>query len=192
MDLRSWIGQQHGIAHRIIDDEVVARATEEQVRARPPGGGNALAWTLWHTARVEDVAVNAMIRGIPQVLLAEGWAARLSVPGTYMGTGMGDDEVTALVAAIDLDGLAAYRRAVRDATAAWIRVLDPAVLDGVPDVQARIDAAGALWPESGAWVREMWQPWPASVFLNWTAIGHTLAHAGEMNATLASLGTRGR
>ena len=79
-----------------------------------------------------------------------------------------------------------------DETQRWLATLDPAALDAVPDLDARLAPAGTLWPEAGAWVPDLWRGWPASVFVNWLAIGHTLVHAGEMQSVMSALGIAGR
>jgi len=188
VDLHGWVKQQHFVSHLVLEREVIARLDHAQMRTRTPEGGNSVAWLVWHVSRCEDVAVNAIVRGEPQVLASPEWRARLAAESEQIGAGMSDDEVTGLSTAIDLGALLDYREAVRDATSRWIDTIAPAALDEVPDLDARLAAAGRLWPEAGAWVRDMWQPWPASLFLNWVAIGHTLMRIGEMRTTMTRLG----
>jgi len=86
--------------------------SEEQQRRSPHPGLNPLAWTLWHTARCEDVGINGLIGGGHQVHDLEPWTRRLRVNERCMGTGMTREEVAELCEAIDLTQLRSYRRAV--------------------------------------------------------------------------------
>ena len=67
-------------------DRVFVGLTDDQMRARPGKGLNSLVWLLWHMARTEDVAVNLVVAGRPQVL-DDDWLRRLNVPWRTIGTG---------------------------------------------------------------------------------------------------------
>ncbi len=170
----------------------MSRVPREQLTAIPVGGTNSLAWLLWHTARCEDLAVNVLVRRRPQVLASDNWTERMRTGDLWIGAGAGDEEVADFGRVVDLDALLAYRLAVRNDTAAWIAELDPAVLDEKHDLDSVLASITDLIPETGQWVREMWSPWPTSMYLNFTAIGHTYMHLGEMQGVRTALGIRGR
>ncbi len=191
MDLRQYLTMQYMTAHVVIDQQILRELNDEQMRARPPRGGNSVAWVVWHATRCEDVAINTMVQGTPQVLVRE-FADAAGLGDTRIGTGLGDDEVAAFSAGVDTSALRAYRRAVRNDVLAWLAVCDLSLLDEKPDIDARLAELGALWPEKDAWVREVWSTFTNATFVNWLASGHTLVHAGELQATLARLGSPGR
>lgn len=188
LDLRQYLTLQYMTAHVVIDQQILPGVSPEQMRARPAGGGNSAAWILWHATRCEDVAIHAIVRGVPQVLAAPEYAGAPGLGDARIGTGLGDDEVASLSASVDIDALLRYRRAVRKETLSWLGACDLASLDEKPDVGARLDQIGTLWPEKDAWVRDTWGTFTNAVFVNWLSSGHTLVHAGEMQATLARLG----
>ncbi len=192
MDLRGWIGLQHFVAHAAVDQEIVQRVTREQLTLRPVAGGNSLAWLLWHTARCEDLAVNVLVRRRAQVLTSDDWAGRMGTGDLWIGAGAGDEEVSEFGDRVDLDALFAYRKAVRDETASWIAELDPSALDEKHDLEGVLASITDMIPETAQWVREMWAPWPTSMYLNFTAIGHTYMHLGEMQGIRTALGMPGR
>ena len=98
--------------------------SDDQLRMRPGPGLNSIAWLLWHMARTEDVAVNLVVSGQSQVL-DESWARRLKVDRRDIGTGMTDEEVSALTSEIDLEALRAYRSAVGIRTRDTVRDGEP-------------------------------------------------------------------
>ena len=168
-----------------------AGMTEAQLRERLPGH-TSLAWYVWHLARAEDVAVNAVLRGVLEVLDSEGWGNRLGVSVREIGTGMRDDEVDAFSAGVDLAALRAYRDAVGRATHAWIADLDFGTLDA-PLTQAgqTARAAGGFRPEV-AWVVQLWDGLPRATLLSMQAVGHSYFHLGEAGHVARLLGRPGR
>lgn len=144
---------------------------------KPPGGGYSLAWLVWHIARGEDVAVNTLIRGEPQVLLRDGWAERFGLHDPHPGLGL-DDDTEDFVRNADPEALLEYYAEVTHETKGWLRTVPLEVLDEVPDVEGRL-LPGA--PDAQArWIRDDWVGKPASFHLSWSVIGHGLMHIGEM------------
>ena len=79
-----------------LEDGLCHGLTGEQLRSRPDGL-NSIAWLLWHITRFEDVVVNTVLRGVPDVLDRDGWLRRLCVETRQIGTGSSDDEVLSLI-----------------------------------------------------------------------------------------------
>ena len=192
MDLRPYLIQQYLTSHVVIDQQILPTLSPEQMRARPDGGGNSAAWILWHATRCEDVAINAMVRGTPQVMTLPEFAGAAGLGDARIGTGLGDDEVAAFSDTVDVDALVRYRKAVRKEVLGWLADCDLALLDEKPDLDARLASLGALWSEKDAWVRDIWGGFTNATFVSWLGSGHTLVHAGEMQATLARIGVVGR
>jgi hypothetical protein len=167
MDAKDFFLTQHATLHGLVDQLVVGGVTTSNLRRCPAGGGNSLAWLLWHGARWEDVIVNAWICGQPQVFDTLPGAQGLGVATRRVGTGMTQDEVHDLSAAIDVDELHAYRAATAAATSAAVSGLSDADLGrelplerlavGLPD--------GAFGNERAMWMDEFWSGHPVSWFL---------------------------
>jgi DinB superfamily len=144
--------------HGPFVDDLTAGLTPAQVRGRPQPGVNPIAWTIWHSARIEDVGVNGFVADRPQVMHAGGWLDRLKTARPDVGTGMTDPEVDALCAAIDLDALRGYWDAVSRATLAVVDSLRGQALDDVvPADRVRRVAKelGAVGPNAD-WLTEFW------------------------------------
>lgn len=83
---------------------------------RPYDGANSIAWTLWHTARMEDAQI-APFAGTDEVWLREGWVDRFGLP--YEPGAMGYGQSAEEVAAFRLEDpklLTDYYQAVHTAT----------------------------------------------------------------------------
>src|SRR3990172_4960393 len=186
MDALAFFLAQHARLHaadvaeeRTLAERVFGGLTDEQLRLRPVKGSNSLAWLLWHMARTEDAAVNAVVANRRQIL-DEGWAERLRVPRRDIGTGMTEDEVADLSARIDPSVVKAYRSAVGRRTrevvvalpaATWEEIIGPA------DVERAV-AQGAFGPAAG-WVAQLWQGSSRAMRLGATAITPSAMHLGE-------------
>lgn len=81
--------------------EVVYEAAEgmsaAQLAERLDGGGNSIAWLLWHLTRVQDDHV-ADAFGVEQVWLTQGWEQRfgLALPPRATGYGHRPEQVEAV------------------------------------------------------------------------------------------------
>ena len=118
MDLVTFFLRQHAALHAsdvsghvFPGQRIFGELSDDQMRIRPGSGLNSLVWLLWHMARTEDAAVNPVVAGRDQVLDDE-WMRRMNVPWRIIGTGMTDDEVTAMTARADIASVRAYRSAV--------------------------------------------------------------------------------
>jgi hypothetical protein len=189
MEMLDLVLRSHALTHGLEVGESEGRfsleygrlreLSEDQLRIRP-NGWNSIAWLLWHIARTEDVAVNVVVADRPQVLDAGDWNARLRISRRDVGTGMTDDEVEALSAAIDIPGLLSYRRAVGLGTREVAAALPPDAWDDVAGSGAlsravRQDAFGP----SGEWIAKFWEGKSNAWFFYWVAVGHNIMHLSQ-------------
>jgi DinB superfamily len=162
-------------------DRVFAGLSDDQMRMRPGKGLNSLVWLLWHTARTEDVAVNLVVAGRPQ-LLDESWLRRLNVPWRTIGTGMTDDEVSELSTRADVAAVRAYRSGVGLRTREVVTALRPEAWDEILGIAetAPANAAGAFargWTDGVGY--PAWQGHSRAAQLASSAIAHNALHLGE-------------
>ena len=97
-----------------FEDLLLDDIEEGIFRRVPKGAEHSIAWLIWHLARCEDITMNVLIAGRPQVL--EDWQGKLKIMAKDTGNAMTPDEVTELSNTIDLDVLRGYRAAVGRAT----------------------------------------------------------------------------
>lgn len=176
MELRGWIQGELASLRRRLDGGVLATIPHDRRRERVDGGGIAPTYVLWHLTRHHDVAVHRVIRGADEVVA--GWTDRLGVHHD-LWRGLAEGEDSELVDQLDPAAVDGYALAVIDATAHWLDGADLARLDHHPDTAAALRALGT--PEDRFdWLYTMWEGQPASYFLSWEAVGHSVNHLGEL------------
>ena len=161
--------------------------TEAQMRVRPREDLNSLAWILWHIARAEDIMVNALIAGRPQVF-DEAWAKRLGIARRDFGIGMTSTEVTDLTRAIELTELREYRDAVGRRTRELVAGFKDSDWGGEIEASAvqRAGAEGAFGSRTEQMVKAFTGR-PRTAVLSGIALFHPAAHLGEA-VTIRSAG----
>jgi hypothetical protein len=129
--------RQHAMLHDPVvsgsgvhsfEAEVWEGLSEAGARIIPRGEEHSVTWAIWHLARIEDVTMNLLLAGKPQLLLEAGWLERMGVPFRDTGNAMSTDEIAQMSAAIDVEALRAYRRAVGGRTRENVQELRPEAL----------------------------------------------------------------
>jgi hypothetical protein len=168
-----------------LEDIVLGGLTDEQVRARP-NGMNSLAWVIFHMARSEDIGVNVLVSGKPQVF-DDGWAPRLGLDFTHIGTGMSDDEVAGFTATLNIAELREYRASVGQRTREIVSAMRPEEWDEIlgPEAMERMKAAGGIGPNAG-WLEGVFGGKSKALIMSHVGTGHNFWHLGEA-MTLRSL-----
>lgn len=157
MSTLAYMKKSIDFTHRALTD--ARKGTPEQLHFVPENGSHSIAWCLWHTARIEDLIINARTRNAPQVWNQE-WADRIGLPFEGFGTNMSDEEAHA-IRIKDVDALAEYQQAVWDQTSAY--------LDSITDEELEREIPSRTGTET---VGE-------GIFLH--MIGHFNGHRGEIN-----------
>jgi hypothetical protein len=192
MDARQLFLDQHGAVHSAsvagnkasAAERAFAGVSDEQMRVRPREDLNSLAWILWHIARAEDIIVNPVLGGRPQVF-DDPWRGRLGIDRRDFGIGMTSAEVTELTRRIDLGALRAYRDAVGQRTREVVAGFD---WDGTISAEAleRPAAEGAFGARSEALIKAFTGR-SRTMVLSGIALFHASGHLGEA-ATIRSAG----
>ena len=161
--------------------------SDAQMRVRPREDLNSLAWIMWHIARAEDIMVNVLIAGRPQIF-DDAWVKRLGISRRDFGIGMTSPEVTDLTRAIDLVALREYRDAVGRRTRELIAGFKDAdwggELSGAAVQQAAAEGAFGSRAEQ---IVKGFTGRPRTAVLSGIALVHPAAHIGEA-ATIRSAG----
>jgi len=163
-----------------FEDEVLDGLSETQLRARPAAQTNSIAWLIWHMARIEDVTMNVLVAGQPQVLDESTWLSHLHLKRRDVGTSMNETEVADFSDQVDLLALRRYRVTVGRSTREIVTALQPA------EVRARIDptnvsrllAEGAL-AEAAYGLAQAWAGWRKAGLLAMPATRHNFTHLNE-------------
>jgi hypothetical protein len=180
---------QHAMVHsaKVIktklwsfEDEVLNDMPEDQIRCLPPGGEHSIAWILFHIARCEDITMNLLVAGTPQLFVKDGWNKKLKVTVIHSGNSMEDTGVTTLSARIDIGQLQAYRQSVGRRTREIVKKLNPEELQQRAEasrLQKVIDE-GALLPEAIG-ILDYWSKRTVSGLLLMPPTRHNFLHLNE-------------
>jgi hypothetical protein len=91
----------------------------------PAGSEHSVAWILFHLARIEDITMNLLVAGTPQLFTQDGWGKKMKVAILHSANNMDDRTVAALTAQLDLEALRSYRQAVGRRTREIVQSLKP-------------------------------------------------------------------
>lgn len=169
-----------GISETTFNDQLGDGLDEATFRIIPPGEEHSIAWCLWHIARIEDICMNLLVAGQPQIFSEGGWQARLNLPFSDTGNAQPANDTARLSATINLSALRAYRKTVGKRTRDIVQSLSPAALR--EKVQSsrleRIWTDTAVLPE-GHEVVEYWGSRTIAGLLLMPATRHPLVHLNE-------------
>jgi hypothetical protein len=162
------------------EDEVFNKMSPEIARRLPTDEEHSPLWCLWHIARIEDMTMNRLVAGAPQLFWQDGWQARLNDTFHHSGNSMDAAEILLLSQTIDLEALRAYRLAVGLRTRAIVRALSPADLTRNVDSQhiAQVRQDKAVLPEADG-VVDYWSKRTIAGLLLMPATRHPLTHLNE-------------
>ena len=86
---------------------------------------HSIAWLFYHLTRCEDITMNILLAGGPQVLTGGSWVERMRIPSCDTGNTMDGSAIAAFSAAIDIPALREYRAAVGRQTRRNVQALPP-------------------------------------------------------------------
>ena len=195
MDARDLFLNQHSGVHSVAvagnqgsaAERAFGGVSDDQMRMRPREDLNSLAWLMWHIARAEDIMVNAVITGRPQVF-DDQWLKRLSIARRDFGIGMTSGEVWDLTRAIDLAALREYRDAVGRRTRETVGTFQDKDWEGSieADAMQRAAAQGSFGNRTEHLLKAFTGR-PRAMVLSGIALFHAAGHLGEA-ATVRSAG----
>ena len=163
-----------------LEDEVFEDLSDEKARQIPRGSEHSIAWNIWHIARIEDVTMNVLVAGTPQVIDRENWQARINVGVYNTGNSTSGEQIRELSNRIDIPGLRAYRVAVGRRTREIVKDIQPDDLKNKvePDCIEHIRTSGAV-VEAASVLLDYWSKRNIAGLLLMPATRHNLVHLNE-------------
>jgi len=163
-----------------FEDEVLDDLSEEQIRRIPRNCDHSIAWNTWHIARIEDVAMNLLVAGSPQVFNQVHWRERMEINVRDTGNAMNPEGVEALSATIDIESLRDYRAAVGRRTRRIVANIHPEGLKMKvePSRLQRVRDEGAV-VEAASDLVDYWGRRDIAGLLLMPATRHSLVHLNE-------------
>jgi len=146
----------------------------------PRNCAHSIAWIIWHIARIEDVTMNLLVAGTPQIFQRDNWRTRLKISRRDTGNAMDAQDAAKLSATIDLDALRAYRVAVGHRTRQIAKRLKPEDLKRKvePARLQRVIAEGAVL-EAASGVIDYWGKRTIAGLLLMPPTRHNSLHLNE-------------
>jgi len=171
-----------------LQDDALADLADEQIKTCLRPGTNSIAWLLWHTTRIEDMTINYLVFGQPQILMGADWASRLGFKLRDVGAGMDDAEVANFSQQVFVPALKDYRAAVGQSTRAGVlRLQAPQLKENVPDEAVRqLVEEGSISAKAG-WLADFYTGRTKGFFLTRTATSHNFIHLNEASRVRAGL-----
>ena len=166
--------------------EVAAWMRPDDWLRRSVPGTSLPAFTFWHIPRVIDTTVNMGIRGVPELISAQPWAAkRWARPEG--GVGYSEEEADHLAADVVPAELLEYADALRSQVSQWMKTITDEELEAPNTFMDHARASGAYTrPEVEAAIAPFVGQ-PVWLLLSITCYAHCWAHLEEIRM-LASVG----
>lgn len=176
----------------MFEQSIKSVFTPEQMKERIDERGNSIVWLMWHLARTEDLIVQTIFQGQPQLFESEAWGEKLGIDETLNGTGFGDEEVAEFTKAIDFSAADEYWQATAKASYRWLKSITEAQLDDIPDIDSRLAGAPpVLRGEANEGLWAFWRGRTTAFLFTGPIISHGYMHVGEMQAIGGRLGQIG-
>lgn len=163
-----------------LEDEVFEELNEEKARRIPRSSEHSIAWNIWHIARIEDVAMNMLVAGGPQILYQDDWLPRMEITARNTGNAMDEEQVIDLSNTINIEELRAYRVAVGRRTREIVKKIQPDELKHKVDPTRleQVTDEGAV-DEAASWLIDYWSKRNIAGLLLMPATRHNLVHLNE-------------
>jgi hypothetical protein len=163
-----------------FEDGILNDMTEGQIRRIPQNCEHSVAWCIWHIARIEDVTMNLLVAGNPQIFSQGDWAERMNVTVYDTGNEKDPKKLAELSAQIDIEALRAYRIAVGRKTQEIVQELGPENLKQKVDptrVQQVLNEKAVV--EEARSIVDYWSKRDIAGLLLMPATRHNLVHLNE-------------
>lgn len=183
--LERQFGSVNSILHDVADD-----LSQEELTTRSLASTNLLAFDLWHVARVQDWALQTLVRGVPELIDEPSWHERGRLATHGIGVGMTLDEADDLARSLALADVLAYSDTVHSGIISWLRANTDEELERQPDVPAHLSRypiyLETAMREEVPWMFERPQVWRCLA----PALGHNRDHLAEMDLLKRQLRAR--
>jgi hypothetical protein len=174
--------EMSGINTVTFEDQLWDDLAETTFRTMPAAKDATIAWNLWHLARIEDITMNLLVAGEPQVFNTGNWLTKLNVTVRDTGNAMTDAEIIDFSSKIDMAELRNYRIATGRKTRLIISKLQPADLKRKmlsANLQRIFDEGAVLPVEGSSWLVDFWGRKNVAGILLMPVTRHQMVHIND-------------
>ncbi|KTD86205.1 hypothetical protein [Paenibacillus etheri] len=130
LSLHAWLHSSSvgNLSELTLHDAVIKKLDEQTFRKYPVNLSdtkNSIAWHLWHSARLEDMAMSILVADDQQALYSGNWFEKMNTRFTHSGNEMSEEEIAELSSSINFESLLAYKTVVGKQTRQIISMLKP-------------------------------------------------------------------
>jgi uncharacterized damage-inducible protein DinB len=161
----------------------IADISDAEWHTRAAPNTNLIGFTYWHVARNQDVIVQTLIRGEPELITRETLARMSGLPAgsnDSIGTGMSLAQADAIALATTRDGMQAYCSAVFAMMCEWLETLTDDELDHRPDCLAHIAAIPAYQTPFWHRIAQFFATKSIAEILGYYCTAHPYQHLAEI------------
>jgi hypothetical protein len=160
----------------------IADVSDAEWRTRAALNTNLIGFTCWHVARNQDVIVQTLIRGEPELITLEPWnrISGLSAGDDGIGTGISLAQADVIALAATRDSIQAYSAAVFAMMSEWLETVTDEDLDRRPDCVAHIAAIPAYQTAFWHRIAEAFAAKSIAEILCYYCIVHPYQHLAEI------------
>ncbi len=188
-DALEILKNQHKMVHRAemsqtelwsFEDELWQGLDEEIFRTKTNGNMNTIAWHIWHITRIEDMTMNLLIAGEPQIINGDNWLEQMQVTVCDTGNTWNEDMVKEFSLSLNIEALQAYRLAVGRRTTEIISRIQPEQMKQrvEPSRLERIMSEGAV-TEEARWLIDYWSKRNFAGLFLMPATRHNFVHLNK-------------
>lgn len=149
-----------------------------------------VAYSIWHIMRIEDIAVNTLIRDQEEVLFLGDHQKKTCSPITTTGNELVKEQIAAFSRQLNIGALYDYAQAVREHTDDWLLSLRSEDLKKrfSENDKERLRALGVVSPEeSAAWLIDYWCDKDVAGLIKMPLSRHWIMHIEAAERIIAKL-----
>ena len=162
------------------------------------GEGNhqtTLAWSLWHTFRIEDIVVHSLILKDEQILFTDGWLEKTRASIITTGNELRADNMIDFSKQLDIKATYDYCKAVMNSTNELLKNLKYTDLKKkfTDEDRTRLAASNCVSPdESSVWLIDFWCGKNLKGLIQMPFSRHWIMHVEAMNRIKDKLKQQGK
>lgn len=163
-----------------FEDELWKDMTEDVFRRIPKNEIHSIAWNLLHATRIEDITMNLLVAGDPQIFNSDNYLEKMKITVCDTCNALKREDVEALSSSIDIKALKRYRLAVGKKTREIAKMLQPEELNQKVDtnrLQQVLDEGAVV--ESQRWLTNYWGKRNVAGLLLMPATRHNFVHLNK-------------